>query len=62
MSERNKRISEKLSLLRREGEPQKKAVAMAINMEKSHRLGRHGAYRRAAKSSSRKSTRTSRRR
>lgn len=41
---RNKRVSSKISLLRREGKPQKQAVAIALNRRKkkgsSHRRGK----------------------
>lgn len=43
--EKQKRISEKISVLKREGEPQDKAVATAINMERSGRLSKGGKYR-----------------
>ena len=43
-SQRNLRVSEKISVLRREGEPQDKAVATALSMERSHRLRRGGKY------------------
>lgn len=42
-----KRVSEKIPVLKKEGMPQKQAVATALSMERSGRLGRHGAYRRA---------------
>jgi hypothetical protein len=41
------RVSAKISHLRGEGEPQKKAVAMALNMERAGRLGPRGGYRRS---------------
>lgn len=40
------RISAKISKLRGEGEPQKKAVAMALHMAEAGRLGPRGGYRR----------------
>ena len=43
-SERNKRVSEKISLLRHEGEPEAQAVATALNMERRGRLRRGGKY------------------
>lgn len=43
-SEKNKRVSEKISLLRREGEPEDQAVATALNMERRGRLRRGGKY------------------
>ena len=44
MSEKNKRISEKIELLRHEGKGEKEAVGEAFGMEKSGRLRRHGKY------------------
>jgi hypothetical protein len=49
MSEKNKRVSEKVSFLRHEGVPQDQAVAESLSMERSGRLGRHGKYRKAKK-------------
>jgi len=43
------RVSEKISVLRHEGVPEKQAVAMAINMGREHRLGPHGTYKRSKK-------------
>ena len=43
--DKNKRVSEKISLLRHEGTPEKQAVAESLSMERSGRLGRHGKYR-----------------
>ena len=43
-SEKNKRVSEKISVLRHEGEPEDKAVAMALGMERAGRLHRGGKY------------------
>lgn len=40
------RIGKKISVLMHEGEPQKKAVAMAMNMEREHRLTESGGYKR----------------
>ena len=37
-------VSQKISVLRHEGTPQKQAVAMAINMGKAHRLKPGGRY------------------
>ena len=54
MSEKNKRVSEKISLLRREGVPEKQAVAESLSMERKHRLGRHGVYHRKKRKSSRR--------
>jgi len=42
--EKRRRVSEKISVLRREGEPEKKAVATALSMERAHRLRRGGVY------------------
>jgi len=49
MGQARKRESEKISKLRREGVSEKQAVAMALNMEREGRLGRHGTYHRAKK-------------
>jgi hypothetical protein len=57
LSDKNKRIGEKISLLRHEGVPQQEAIGEAEGMEKSGRLGRHGKYRRAKKHGRRKSGR-----
>lgn len=46
-------VSQKISVLRHEGEPEKKAVAMAINMGKAHRLRQGGRYVHVRKSSRR---------
>jgi hypothetical protein len=46
MSESQKRISEKIALLRREGKTAEQASGEAYGMEKAHRLGRHGVYHR----------------
>lgn len=41
-------VSRKIShLVRKEGKPQKQAVAMALNMKREGRLGPRGGYRRA---------------
>lgn len=37
-------VSQKISVLRHEGIPQKQSVAMAINMNKAHRLREGGKY------------------
>ena len=47
--EPQKRVSEKIGKLRREGEDPKKAEAMAINMERAGRLRRGGRYVRKGK-------------
>jgi hypothetical protein len=44
MSERSKRISEKIALLRREGKDAKQAAGEAYGMEREGRLRRHGKY------------------
>jgi hypothetical protein len=44
--DRNKRIGEKIQLLRHEGKSERAAVGEAEGMERSGRLGRHGRYRR----------------
>lgn len=43
-TEKNKRVSEKISKLRHEGEPEDKSVAMALSMERHGRLHRGGKY------------------
>lgn len=42
-----RRVSEKIGLLRREGRTAKEAAGMAYGMERSGRLGAHGAYHRS---------------
>ena len=46
-----RRVSEKISVLRHEGVPDGhgQAGAMAASMERSGRLGRHGKYRRVGR-------------
>lgn len=44
------RVSAKVSHLVEEGHPQKQAVAMAMSMEREHRLGPGGGYKRAKRS------------
>lgn len=39
-----KRVSDKIRVLRHEGEEPKQAVATAINMERAHRLRKGGRY------------------
>jgi len=53
---KNRRVSRKISVLRHESPkvPQRQAVAMALNMERRHRLGPNGEYYRVKK---RKTTR-----
>ena len=43
------RVGKKISHLMDEGKPQDQAVAMAINMEKKHRLTESGGYKRVKK-------------
>lgn len=43
--EKNKRISEKIRVLKREGRSDLQASGEAYGMERSGRLGRHGRYR-----------------
>ncbi len=47
--EGQKRVSAKISHLREEGVPEKKAVATALNMERAGRLGPKGGYKRGKK-------------
>ena len=42
--EKNKRVGEKIELLRHEGKSEKAAEGEAFGMEKSGRLRRHGRY------------------
>jgi hypothetical protein len=42
--EANKRVSEKISVLRHESVPEKQAVAEALSMERAGRLRRGGKY------------------
>jgi hypothetical protein len=49
MSEEQKRISEKIRLLRHEGKTAEQAAGEAYGMERAGRLGRHGKYRRVGK-------------
>lgn len=44
-------VSQKISVLRHEGKPEKQSVAMAINMGKAGRLRQGGRYVHARKSS-----------
>lgn len=55
--EKNSRISEKIELLRREGKTGEQAAGEAYNMEREHRLGRHGAYHRVGKKHGKRSHR-----
>lgn len=43
--EDQKKVSEKIRLLRHEGKDEKSAVGEAFGMLRSGRLGRHGKYR-----------------
>lgn len=47
--EKNRRISEKIELLRREGKTASEAAGEAYGMERAHRLGRHGVYHRVGR-------------
>jgi len=49
--------SKKISRLVREGEPQDKAVAMALNMKREGRLTADGGYRRGPRKKSRRARR-----
>ena len=40
------RVGKKISMLEHEGEPHKKAIAMALEMERHHRLTQSGGYKR----------------
>ena len=40
------RVGTKIGILEGEGTPHKQAIAMAINMEKEHRLTNSGGYKR----------------
>lgn len=43
------RVGKKIGVLENEGTPHKQAIAMAINMEKEHRLTNAGGYKRVKK-------------
>lgn len=46
----NNRVSKKISVLEREEKvPHQQAIAMAINMDKRHRLDSNGGYKRVAR-------------
>ena len=49
-SEKSKRISEKIRVLRHEGKSAKEAAGAAYGMERAGRLGRHGKYHHVKKS------------
>ena len=53
MSEEQKRISEKIAVLRREGKTGEQAAGEAYGMERSGRLKRHGVYKHVGKKSKR---------
>lgn len=53
----DKAVSKKISHLRKEGTPQKQAVAMALSMKRAGRLTPRGGYRRVGRKSSRSSSR-----
>lgn len=46
-SAKNARVSKKIAILRREGMPQKQAIATALSMERAHRIRDDGSYVRA---------------
>lgn len=48
-----RRVGDKIRVLRREGEPEKQAVATALNMERSGRLREGGRYIHVSRSRSR---------
>jgi len=56
-SEDQKKVSEKIAVLRREGKSGDQAAGEAFGMLREGRLGRHGKYRRAKKHGRRKSGR-----
>lgn len=57
-SKRQSRVSKKIRILRKENVPQRQAVATALNMERRHRIGPNGEYRRVGrKKSKRRSSR-----
>lgn len=47
--EKNKKISEKIEVLRREGKTAEQAAGEAYGMERSGRLKRHGVYKHVKK-------------
>ena len=57
-SSKNKRVSDKIKVLRDEGVPEKRAVGEAEGMERSGRLRKGGRYERVSKRGRRKSTRS----
>ena len=52
--ERNKKVSEKIEVLRREGKTGEEAAGEAYGMLRSGRLGRHGRYRHVGRKKSRR--------
>jgi hypothetical protein len=52
--EDQKKVSEKIALLRREGKDPKAAAGEAYGMLRAGRLGRHGAYRHVGRKGRRK--------
>jgi hypothetical protein len=52
-----KKVSEKIAVLRREGKTGKEAAGEAYGMLRSGRLGRHGHYRHVGRHRRRRSTR-----
>jgi hypothetical protein len=44
------RVSKKISVLRREGVPERQSVAEALSMERAGRITKSGGYRHARKS------------
>lgn len=49
MKKKRSPVSRKISKLRHEGEPEDKAVATALNMERKGRLTKRGGYRRVGR-------------
>lgn len=47
-------VGKKISKLMHEGEPQKKAIAMAMSMKRAGRLTKSGGYRRVGRKRSRR--------
>ncbi len=46
---RKQAVSKKISKLVHEGKPQRQAVAIALSMQREHRLTKEGGYRRKKK-------------
>ena len=53
--EGQKRVSEKIAVMRREGKTAKEAACAAYGMERSGRLGKGGTYRRVGRRTKRRS-------